>query len=154
MALTTNDLLEIQGLIATYTVATDNADVDGFMNCWVDPEQFEGYDSGAFGIMKTWQELKDFESHHVGPGGNANGKRHQATNVIIKPVSDGEVHVTHDMLVLEVAEIPMLVATGRYNKSKVVKTDKGWKFSWRKLDIDTGFFKLMEKYNQEGTTSH
>ena len=148
MSITTNDVLEIQNLIATYTVATVNADVDGFMNCWVGPKEFEGYDSGAFGNMKTWDELKAFEAHHVGPGGNANGKRHQATNIIINPVSDTEVKVTHDMIVLEVANIPMVVATGKYNDSKVVKTKEGWKFKWRKLDVDTGFFKLMEQFQQ------
>lgn len=151
MALTTNDLLEIQNLIANYTIATDNADVDSFMNCWVGPDQFEGYDSGAFGHLKTWQELKNFEAHHMGPGGDANGKRHQATNVMIKPISDTEVSVTHDMIVLEVANIPMVVATGRYNDSKVVKTEKGWKFAFRKLDIDSGFFQLMEKWKTEQT---
>ena len=146
MNITTQDLLEIQNLIATYCIATDNKDVDGFMSCWVKPEEFGGYDSGAFGNMKTWEELRSFEAHHVGPEGNAKGKRHQATNVIINPVSATEVKVTHDMLVFEVAEIPFLVATGRYNDSVVVKTENGWKFKWRKLDVDTGFFKLMEKW--------
>lgn len=148
MSISTSDLLEIQNLIARYTITTDNKDVDGFMNCWVSPEEFEGYDSGAFGHMKTWDELKAFEAHHVSPGGDANGKRHQATNIIIDPVSDTEVHVTHDMIVLEVDAIPMIVATARYNNSKVVKTANGWKFKWRKLDIDSGFFKLMEQWSQ------
>lgn len=148
MRITTQDLLEIQNLIATYTVTTDNKDVDGFMNCWVRPEEFDGYDSGAFGHMKTWEELKAFEAHHVGEGGNANGKRHQATNIIIQQISATEVHVTHDMIVLEVAAIPMIIASGRYNNSKVVKTSEGWKFKWRKLDIDSGFFKLMEQWQQ------
>jgi hypothetical protein len=147
--ITTEDLLDIQNLVATYTVATDNKDVDGFMNCWVRPEEFEGYDSGVFGHLKTWDELKAFEAHHVGPGGDANGKRHQATNIIIKIVSDSEVSVTHDLIVLEVASIPMIVATARYNNSKVVKTDKGWRFKWRKLDIDRGFFSLMEQWQQK-----
>ncbi|NHE58621.1 nuclear transport factor 2 family protein [Cyclobacterium plantarum] len=149
MNMNTADLLEIQNLIATYTIATDNKDVAGFMNCWVGPEEFEGYDSGAFGHLKTWEELRDFEAHHVGEGGDANGKRHQATNIIIQPLSETEVSVTHDMIVLEVAAIPMVIATGRYNNSKVVKTDKGWKFKWRKLDIDSGFFKLMEQWQQQ-----
>jgi hypothetical protein len=147
MNLTTQDVLDIQNLIATYCIATDNKDVDGFMNCWVSPEEFEGYDSGAFGHMKTWEELRAFEAHHVGVGGNANGKRHQATNIIIQAVSDKEVSVTHDMIVLEVANIPGIVATTRYNNSKVVKTNRGWKFKYRKLDIDSGFFKLMETIN-------
>ena len=45
------------------------------MNCWVKPEDFAGYDSGAFGNMKTWEELHAFKAHHVGEGCNANGKR-------------------------------------------------------------------------------
>lgn len=149
MQLTAQDLLEIQNLVSTYTVATDNKDVDGFMNCWVSPEEFEGYDSGAFGHLKTWDELKTFEAHHVGAGGDANGKRHQATNVIIKPISPNEVHVTHDMIVLEVDSVPMIIATGRYNDSKVVRTPQGWKFKWRKLDIDSGFFNLLEQWKQK-----
>lgn len=148
MSLSATDILEIQNLIATYTVATDNKDVVGFMNTWVSPEQFEGYDSGAFGYMKTWEELKAFEEHHVGPGGNANGKRHQATNIIIEPINDNEVSVTHDMIVLEVDAIPAVIATGRYDKSKVVRTDQGWKFSFRKLHVDHGFFKLVEQWEK------
>lgn len=140
------DILDIQNLIATYTVATDNKDVEAFMNCWVSPEEFGGYDSGAFGNMKTWDELKAFEEHHVSPGGDAMGKRHMATNIIIQPVNENEVKVTHDMIVLEVENIPQVIASGRYNDSIVVKTDKGWKFKWRKLDIDAGFFKLLEQW--------
>lgn len=148
MDFSTSDFYEIQNLVSNYTIATDNADVDGFMNCWVSPEEFEGYDSGAFGNMKTWQELYDFEHHHVAPGGMANGKRHMALNIIIQPVSGTEALVTHDMIVLEVASIPTVIASGRYNHSKVVKTANGWKFKWRKLDVDTGFFKLMEQWQQ------
>lgn len=146
MSITTQDLLEIQNLVTTYFVATDNKDVEGFMDCWVGPEDFGGYDSGAFGNMETWEDLKAFETKHVGEGGDANGKRHQVTNLVIHPVSETEVKVTHDMLVFEVDEIPFLVASGRYNDSQVVKTDQGWKFKWRKLDVDTGFFKLMEQW--------
>jgi hypothetical protein len=152
MTLTTQDLLEIQNLVTAYCITTDNKDVEGFMNCWVKPEEFAGYDSGVFGSMETWEELRAFETHHVGEGGNANGKRHQATNLVINPVSATEVKVTNDMLVFEVAELPFLVATGRYNDSLVVKTENGWKFKWRKLDIDSGFFKLMEK-SQAGQQS-
>lgn len=144
--MTAQDLLEIQNLVTAYCVTTDNADVEGFMNCWVSPDEFGGYDSGSFGHMQTWEELKEFEAHHVGTGGMANGKRHQATNVVITPVSDTEVKVTNDMLVIEVADIPYIVASGRYNNSIVVKTNRGWKFKWRKLDVDSGFFKLMEKW--------
>lgn len=139
------DQLEIRNLIARYCITTDNADVDGFMACWVEPEEFGGYESGPFGSMKTWQALHDFEAHHVGEGGMAKGKRHQATNVVIEPRSATEVHVTHDLLVLEVAAEPHLIATGRYDASVVVKTDAGWRFKSRKLHVDPGFFELMKR---------
>jgi SnoaL-like domain len=142
-----DDFAEIQNLVALYCVTTDNADADAFMTLWVDPQDFGGYDSGAFGKMDTWQELYEFEKHHVGPGGMANGKRHQSTNVVIEPINASEAHVTNDMLVFEVAEAPYLMATGRYDKSVVVKTAKGWKFKRRTLKVDPGFFKLMEKMN-------
>ncbi len=139
------DFNEIQNLVALYCVTTDNADADAFMQLWVEPAEFAGYDSGAFGKMDTWQQMFEFEKHHVGPGGMANGKRHQSTNIVIEAQSATEAWVTNDMLVFEVAEVPYLMATGRYNKSVVVKTAKGWKFKRRTLDIDSGFFKLMEQ---------
>jgi len=147
------DYLESKNLVADYCLRTDNADADGFMECWVDKDEFGGYESGPFGTMNTLDELYEFEKHHVGPGGMANGKRHQATNLHITPVSENEVHVTHDMMVLEVADEPRVIATGRYNNSVVVRTEKGWKFKRRTLDVDTGFFKLMERLNPSNQTT-
>ncbi len=140
--LDSQDYLHIQALVARYCLATDDKDPDGFMACWVAAEDFGGYESGPFGSMKTWQELYDFEKEHVGPGGMANGKRHQATNLLIEPVSATEAHVTHDLIVLEVDQVPQIIATGRYDRSVVVKTADGWRFKSRKLHVDKGFFAL------------
>lgn len=145
MSFTFEDDREIRGLIARYCLTTDNADADGFMECWVEPDEFGGYESGPFGSMKTWQDLYDFEKEHVGPGGMANGKRHQATNILIEPRSDDEAWVTHDMIVLEVAAEPFVLATGRYDRSVVVRTEKGWRFKSRTLHVDPGFLALMER---------
>lgn len=138
----------IRNLVSRYCITTDNADAEAFMECWVAPEQFGGYESGPFGSMKTWEELHAFEKHHVGPGGMANGKRHQASNVLIEPVSAVEVHVTHDLIVLEVKDEPRVIATGRYDASVVVRTPKGWRFKSRKLHVDPGFFILAERWKQ------
>ncbi len=151
--ITSADYWEIHNLISRYTLTTDNADPDGFMDCWVTPEEFGGYESGAFGNMRTWQELYDFEKHHVSPGGSAVGNRHQATNVFIEAVSDTEAHVTHDMIVIRVADVPQILATGRYDKSVVVKTNKGWKFKYRALKVDEGFFKLMAQWQQNNPST-
>ena len=144
--LSLDDDREIRNLVARYCLTTDNADADGFMACWVSPEEFGGYDSASFGVMKTWQELSEFERHHVGPGGMANGKRHQVTNLMIEPVSADEVHVTHDLIVLEVAQEPRGIATGRYDRSVVVRTPDGWRFKSRTLHVDPGFFVLLEQW--------
>lgn len=146
--LSPDDELAIRNLVVRYAITTDDADADGFMDCWVGPEEFGGYDSASFGVMTTWQELYEFEKHHVGPGGMANGKRHQLVNILIEPVSADEVHVTHDMIVLEVAQEPRIIATGRYDKSVVVRTPKGWRFKSRKLHVDPGFFVLMEQWQR------
>ncbi|MBP9892735.1 MAG: nuclear transport factor 2 family protein [Planctomycetes bacterium] len=69
--------------------------------------------------------------------------RHQVLNLHIEPVSATEAHVTHDMIVLEVADAPRVIATGRYDKSVVVKTAAGWRFKRRTLSVDGGFFKLF-----------
>lgn len=142
---TATDHLEILNLVHRYCLTTDNADADAFMACWVSPETFVGYDSGAFGNMKTWEELYAFEKSHVGPGGMANGKRHQVTNVHIEAVSPTEARVTHDLVVLEVRDEPRIIATGRYNDSVVVKTPQGWRFQSRHLAVDPGFFALMAR---------
>jgi hypothetical protein len=151
--LTPSDYWEIQNLVTRYCLTTDNADPEGFMDCWVAPGEFGGYESGAFGNLATWQELYHFEKHHVGPGGDAVGNRHQANNLHIEPVSDTEAHVTHDLLVIRVADVPQIMATGRYDKSVVVKTSNGWKFKSRALKIDDGFFKLMEQWKQNNMST-
>lgn len=147
--ITAQDHLEIQNLVARYCLTTDNADAEAFMACWVEPDAFGGYESGPFGSMQTWQQLYDFEQHHVGHGGMANGKRHQATNLHIEAVSADEVRVTHDLVVLEIAQEPRVIATGRYDDSVVVRTPKGWRFKSGTLHVDPGFFILAKQWEQQ-----
>ena len=41
-ALDPQDMFEIQSNVARYSLSTDNADVDAFMDCWVEPEDYGG----------------------------------------------------------------------------------------------------------------
>lgn len=138
-----NDYLEIQNLVSEYFLTTDAGDVDAFMNCWVGPDEFTGYDLGAMGMLKTWEEMRGFIVQNY-VGALAKGKRHISTNVKIQPVSDTQVLVSHDMIVVEVAENPAVFITGHYQDSVVVKTDKGWKFKGRKIELDSGSLKLLQ----------
>jgi hypothetical protein len=138
------DYLELQNLIAKYFLTTDNGDVDGFLNCWVEAEQFSGYDLGALGLLSTWQELSDFITQkYVTEGGLASGKRHTASNIKIVAVSATEALISHDMIVFEVADMPNVFITGRYDDGVAVKTDKGWKFKSRKVTLDGGSLKKL-----------
>ena len=76
-----------------------------------------------------------------------------ATNIIVEAVSPTKAHVTHDLVVLEVADEPRIIATGRYDKSVVVKTANGWRFESRKLHVDPGFFQLMKRLEAESGES-
>lgn len=141
MGLTLEDKFDIQQLCAKYYVSTDEKDVDGFMDCWIDSDEivFES----EFGDFKGRKEIRDFEDNHVNRG-MAVGKRHLLGNVIIEEGDDDRTaFVTSYLVVMEVADIPHIVATAIYRRSKAVKTDLGWKFVHRKMDVDEGFRKLL-----------
>ena len=147
MPLSAEDRLAIFDLCARYYVSTDEADVDGYMNCWVDtgPINFES----PFGNFTDRAALRAFEDEHVNRG-MAIGKRHLLNNVVMRPGENDDVaYVTTYMTVLEVADVPHIVATGIYRDSRVERTPQGWKFRQRKLDLDTGFMKLMEQVQKK-----
>ncbi len=41
-ALDPQDMFEIHSNVARYSLSTDNADFDAFMDCWVEPEDYGG----------------------------------------------------------------------------------------------------------------
>jgi len=148
MTLTGQDRAEIMDLCAKYNISTDNADVDSFMDCWSEEEgsnhvRFES----PFGNFSSREEIRHFEQEHVTKG-MAVGKRHLAFNIVVREGKDDNnntAFVTSDLMVVETNEIPYIVATARYDDSKVIKTEKGWKFKYRNLKVDEGFAKLMAK---------
>lgn len=141
MALTAADKIEIHELCAKYYVSTDEKDVDGFMDCWVEDENivFES----AFGNFKGRKEIRKFEDEHVSSG-MAVGKRHILGNVYVNAAArSDQALVTSYLIVLEVVDKPFIVATAIYRDSVVEKTHKGWKFRKRSMHVDPGFQKVM-----------
>ena len=141
MGLTAEDKIEIHELCAKYYVSTDEKDVDGFMDCWVEDDDivFES----AFGNFKGRNEIRNFEDEHVSTG-MAIGKRHLLGNVYVSE-SDNKKQalVTSYLIVLEVVDKPFIVATAIYRDSVVEKTSKGWRFRKRSMEVDPGFQKVM-----------
>ncbi|MDX1674637.1 MAG: nuclear transport factor 2 family protein [Longimicrobiales bacterium] len=142
MGLTALDRLEILDLVARYNLTTDSKDVDGYMDCWAEDVLFES----PFGTFRTREKMRAFEAHHVETG--AMGKRHLSLNVAIQEEDEAAL-VTSDLVVLEVAEAPHVVATGRYDRSRVIRTPGGWRFAHRRLELDGGF----ERYLAERGTA-
>ncbi len=141
MPLAAEDRLQIHDLCARYYISTDEADVDGFMECWVEDDDilFES----DFGTFRGRGEIRTFEDDHVNRG-MAIGKRHLLGNVSIREGEDANTAlVTSYMVVMEVADVPHVVATAIYRDSKVVRTPAGWRFRQRTMAVDPGFGKLM-----------
>jgi hypothetical protein len=141
VSLTADDRLALHDLCARYYVSTDEADVDGFMDCWADHDEIR-FES-AFGTFEGRQAIRSFEDEHVHRG-MAVGKRHLLGNVVIRPGgTPDDALVTSYMVVMEVADVPHIVATAIYRDSRAVRTPAGWKFVYRRMDVDPGFAKLM-----------
>ncbi|MEZ6187389.1 MAG: nuclear transport factor 2 family protein [Planctomycetota bacterium] len=142
MPLSALDRLEIQDLCARYYVSTDEKDVDGFMDCWVEDDDITF--NSAFGNFQGRAAIREFEDEHVHRG-MAIGKRHLLGNVIIRPGElPNQALVTTYMVVMEVVDVPHIVATAIYRDSVAEKTAQGWRFRSRSMDVDPGFQKLME----------
>lgn len=142
MTLTAHDRMEILDLCARYYISTDEADVDGFMACWVDDDDIV-FDS-AFGTFHGRAEIREFEREHVTTG-MAVGRRHLLGNVSIRRGEDADTAlVTSYLVVMEVAKLPRIIATAIYRDSRVERTDDGWRFRRRRMDVDPGFAVFMD----------
>lgn len=140
-ALTTDDRLDIFDLCARYYISTDEKDVDGFMDCWV-PDDDIVFNS-AFGNFKGRVAVREFEDEHVHRG-MAMGKRHLLNNVTIRPgPKPNQALVTTYLTVVEVVEVPHIVATAIYRDSLAEKTTLGWRFRERSMEVDPGYQKIM-----------
>lgn len=146
MSLSPRDHLAIQQLCARYYVTTDTKDVDGFMDCWVDDDDI--HFESAFGDFSGRDGIRAFEEEHV-HGGMAEGKRHLLGNVVITPGEDDDTaRVSSYLVVLEVEQLPTIVATAHYPSCLVERTDSGWKFRHRKMNVDPGFEAFMAQLQQ------
>jgi ketosteroid isomerase-like protein len=132
-----DDQLAIQQVVVQWNQLQDDGNINDFMKLWASDATF----TNPFGTFTGQDGIRKFVDGYV--AGFAKGKRHLSTNVSIKG-SSNEATAVEDMMVLEVTEIPYLVATIR-NNMILVKQNGSWKVKDVKLAIDPGFNKLMEK---------
>jgi uncharacterized protein (TIGR02246 family) len=134
MGLTTEDVLEIQGLAARYNHAIDSGDADGYMAVFskdgsmtAGPLVLEGHDAlGAF--------AKNFS-------GSVRQPRHVATNLVIDGDGDKATLKAYvQMYVLSGDEgepaQQTLVTSGKYD-DELAKQNGSWKFTRRVFTADS-----------------
>lgn len=140
MSLALEDKLAIHELLATHLRHLDNHDVDAWTQCWVP----EGRFVATYGTNVGHEEIRGFLQGHIAAG-KEDGARHLATNVIVSGEGD-KVNVYSLVVKLQVEKPPFIIATGVYN-DVVVRTNEGWRFEVRQLDIDRGAFAAAEAAN-------
>jgi ketosteroid isomerase-like protein len=132
-----DDQLAIQNAVSQWNQLQDDANVNAFMSLWTAKSTFEN----PFGKFEGKDAIQQFVTNYV--SGFAKGKRHQSSNITVSG-SGNNATVVEDLNVVEVNEIPFIVATVRLNAT-LVKENGAWKFVSVKLAIDPGFQKLQEK---------
>ena len=137
------DKTKIIEVCTAWNIYTDNADVDAYMTTWAD-ENVKLVN--PFGSFETREAIKAFETEYVTKG-MAVGKRHLGTNILVTGTSKTTANVTMDIILMEVVEIPFVMATIRFNGS-LIKTKSGWKLPTVELSVDEGFMKLMARMKE------
>ena len=127
MALSTDDLTEIQHLYAQYNTAIDTGAGADFGACYVE----DGYFNSGMSIIEGRPGLEEFA---VQTHTNLPAMRHNATNIVVK--GDGQTATGSAFLIgYTVNGGYKVIVTGRY-QDELVKTPEGWRFSRRVFEMD------------------
>jgi len=138
-ALTIEDRLALQDLIAAYGWALDTGDVEGLLACFTsdarmveevfeDPDVWEGHE-GIRALAKHYFNAPGFP-----------GRQHHVTQIQFRPQADGSVHMRAFAFVTECKGEPpyLLRFTGWYDDQAVKCTDGAWRFHRRTVRLWDG----------------
>ncbi len=119
--LTADDYIEIQQLYATYNMAIDSGDAEGYAATFTPDgvfNTFNGHDA-LVGFIHRWRESM-----------NGANMRHWNSNLSIKPSADGATGAVY-LLLVDVSKRPPAIATAAKYEDQLVKTSEGWRFKKR-----------------------
>lgn len=135
--LAADDRLELMDLHARFYTAIDEKNEQMFVDCWAEDDDIALV--SEFGTPRGRQGMHEFFNYHVFYG-HAIGKRHVVANLTLRPgEDDNTAYSTSYMLVLEVQDLPRLHSTAILRDTKIVRTDKGWRFRLREMELDKGY---------------
>lgn len=128
-AISPADYLAIQQLYATYNMAIDRGDAEGWAATFTPDGVFNKTNKGHDALVqfvKDWREKR-----------NGDKRRHANTNLVLTPTPGGAKGSIY-LLLLDTSARPVTIAlTGVYD-DELVKTPAGWKFKTRVLNTDPG----------------
>ncbi|WP_159707245.1 nuclear transport factor 2 family protein [Arthrobacter sp. 18067] len=137
MPLSVEDKLTIVELSNAQMRSLDNHDIDAWLEAWIPDGKF----IATYGTFAGHRAIREFIEGHIAAG-KEDGARHLMTNYVVE--GDGDTAaVTCAVTKLQVDEPPFIIASGTYH-DVVVRTQKGWRFESRRLDIDRGVFARAE----------
>ncbi|WP_182920323.1 nuclear transport factor 2 family protein [Nocardioides cavernaquae] len=137
MPLSVEDTLAIVSLSNAQMRSLDDHDVDAWVAAWVPDGTF----IATYGTFAGHAEIRAFIDGHIAAG-KEDGARHLMTNYVVD--GDGDrATITCAVTKLQVEKPPFIIASGIY-RDVVVRTDEGWRFESRQLDIDRGVFARAE----------
>jgi SnoaL-like domain len=130
MGLSTEDVVEIQGLVARYSQAVDGGDTDAFLACFIEDGVFELIGTAKF---EGHAALKGLPTSNASQG----SPRHVPSNLVIEGDGDQATLKAYVHVLRLVGEPPAFAITtgGTYNDN-LVKEDGRWKFSYRRFQTD------------------
>jgi len=127
MALAAPDIAEITQLYATYNLAVDDGDGDGFAGCFVTDGALVADGSPIEGHAALAEFAKSVPS-------GVPGIRHMATNVNVAGDGDAATGRSYLMVVIAGAQ-PQVLMTGRY-RDTLRREGGAWKFVRRDFNAD------------------
>ncbi|RJO75229.1 nuclear transport factor 2 family protein [Nocardia panacis] len=137
MTLSPADKFAITELSNTQMQALDNHDVAAWVSAWLPDGDF----IATYGTFSGHEAITAFINGHIAAG-KEDGARHLMTNYVIS--GDGDTATsTCRVTKLQVDAPPFIIATGVYT-DVLVRTEQGWKFRSRRLDIERGVFARAE----------
>jgi ketosteroid isomerase-like protein len=130
MGLSTDDIVEIQGLAARYSQAVDGGDTDAFLACFAEDGVFEIVGVATF---EGHAALKSLPTSNAGEG----SPRHVPSNLVIEGDGDRATFKAYVHVIKLIGDPPVFTITtgGSYNDT-LIKEDGRWKFSYRKFTSD------------------
>jgi 3-phenylpropionate/cinnamic acid dioxygenase small subunit len=131
--LSVEDRLEVNDLYAHYTHCVDTGDYAGWVDCFT-PDGYLAVPVNKIHVQGP-EQLEDFARKYYKRSGGL--ERHLITNITVVADGDGARGISYLTMLVggSGANPPRFTTTATY-QDRLVRTERGWRFSGRDLHVD------------------